>query len=321
MIFRLGYVAMTMDLVDCSPSGTVTFSIYDKLPNDEARIYRLRKITAKNLENTLRILRFNKAMGINVFRLTSKLVPLATHLATEGWDYTGDFSKEFKEIGVFIKENDLRVSAHPDHFTLINSPSAEVLSASIKDLDYHTRLFEAMGLEDYGYKLVIHVGGLYKDKASSIARFKENFIKLPERLRKRLIIENDDKSYTARDVLLLCKEIGAPMVLDVHHHYCANEGESLELLLPDIFGTWKYERFKPKIHFSSPKSKKDFRSHADYIELEEFIKFIRIACKVDLDFDVMLEAKSKERSLLQLSDQLSEQEGIERLEGKGQFRI
>jgi UV damage endonuclease UvdE len=320
MHFRLGYVAMTMDLVDCSPSGTVTYSAYSKLSDDTARMYRLRKITAKNLENTLRILRFNKAMNIKVFRLTSKLVPLATHPETAGWDYTGDFKKEFSEIGNFIKENEFRISAHPDHFTLINSSSEVVLKASIADLDYHVRAFEAMGLEDFSYKLVIHVGGLYKDKITSIERFKENFYKLPDRIRKRIILENDDKSYTAADVLAMCKDLNIPMVLDVHHHNCVNSGESLEELLPDIFGTWINERFTPKIHFSSPKSCKDFRSHSDYIEISEFMDFIKKAVVIGIDFDVMIEAKSKERALLQLSEQLAGQEGIIKI-NEGEFLL
>lgn len=305
MIIRLGYVAMTLDLVDCSPSCTVTLTAHNKLPDNEARLYRLRKITAKNLENTLRILRYNKAMNIKVYRLTSKLVPLATHSVTEGWDYTGDFQKEFKEIGAYIKENNFRVSAHPDHYTLINSASGAVLGLSLVDLDYHVRLLETMGLEDYRYKLVMHVGGLYKDKSASIARFKENFIKLPDRIRKRIILENDDKSYSASDVLELCNELEIPMVLDVHHYNCVNDFLSLDKLLPFVFDTWKDDFFNPKIHFSSPKSSKEFRSHADCIEFEEFHAFLKIAVPFGRDFDIMLEAKNKDRALLQLSSQLS----------------
>ena len=296
---------MTLDLAECSPSGIVTFAAYNRLIDAEARLYRLRKITARNLENTLRILRYNKAMNIMVYRLTSKLVPLATHPVTEGWDYTGDFSQELAEIGAFIKENNFRVSAHPDHYTLINSSSGAVLGASLVDLDYHVRLFEAMGLGDYRYKLVMHVGGLYKDKPASISRFKENFAKLPDRIRKRIILENDDKSYSASDVLELCNELEIPMVLDVHHFNCVNDFMSLEKLLPLIFDTWKGEAFKPKVHFSSPKSSKEFRSHAADIDFEEFQTFLRTAASVGRDFDIMLEAKNKDRALLQLSSQLS----------------
>lgn len=305
MRFRLGYVAMTLNLEDCSPSGTVTLTSLNRLADDKARLFKLRQVTRKNLDNTLRILKYNKALGIKVYRLTSKLVPLATHPSLQDWDYIADFREQFKEMGGFIKENDFRVSAHPDHFTLINTPDARVLENSLRYLDYHIRLFEAMGLTEDKYKLVIHVGGVYKDRESSLNRFSENFAALPRRIQRRIMLENDDKSFTARDVLKLCQTHGVPMVLDVHHHSCINHGEALDELLPSVFSTWKNEGFRPKIHFSSPRSPESFRSHADDIEIEPFLSFLAQAAKAQQDFDIMLEAKNKDTALLNLSDRLS----------------
>ncbi|NLL06988.1 MAG: UV DNA damage repair endonuclease UvsE [Clostridiaceae bacterium] len=320
MLVRLGYVAMNLNLENCSPSGTITVKTFSKLTSEEGKLHRLRKITRENLNNTLRILRYNKAYNIDVYRLTSKLVPLATHPITKEWDYIGDFMDEYIEIGQFIKDNNYRISAHPDHYTLINSPTDKVFEDSLRDLDYHVKLFEAMGLDDYRYKLVMHIGGVYKNKELSIERFYENFVKLPDRIRKRLILENDDKSYTAKDVLGICKRLKVPMVLDVHHHNCANEGENLEELISDIFDTWQDEYFVPKVHFSSPKSQKEFRSHADDIELEEFCEFLAIAKKLDRDFDVMIEAKNKDKALFNLSNKLKEFENI-RWINEGHFEV
>ena len=301
---------MTLSLENCSPSGTVTYATYSKLKDEKAKGVRLDRVSKLNIENTLRILKYNRAMGIEVYRLTSKLIPLATHGELEGWEYSSQFSEELKQLGDYIKENDFRISAHPDHFTILNPVKQEVLKASINDLDYHVKLYEAMGLEDYKYKLVLHVGGLYGDKYSSIERFKENFIKLPDRIKKRIIIENDDKSYTAVDVLKLCKDLGAPMVLDVHHHRCVNNGESLVELLPDIYKTWDCERLPPKIHFSSPKSQKEFRSHADFIDYSDFIEFLNMVKVFNRDIDIMLEAKMKDKALLDLSDRLKSTEDL-----------
>ncbi len=286
MKFRLGYVAMTLNLEDCSPSGTVTYTAFEKISSEEARLYRLRKATNKNLLNTLRILRYNKALDISVYRLTSKLIPLATHPSLLSWNYIDDFTDSLREIGEFIKQNDFRISAHPDHFTLINSPLPKVLEDSLRDLDYHVKLYEAMGLEDSKYKLVMHVGGVYGNKQDSIERFCDSFIKLPDRIRSRLIIENDDRCYNTYDVLELCQKLDIPMVLDVHHHYCLCGEGDLKNVLPDIFDTWKGEYFPPKIHFSSPKNSKDFRSHADLIEYNEFMAFLNIAAKVNRNFDL-----------------------------------
>lgn len=311
-------MAMTLSLEDCSPSGAVTYKAFSGLSGEAARMYRLRKVGNKNLQNTIRILRYNKALDIPVYRLTSKLIPLATHPELEHWNYVDDFAEALNEIGTIIRENNFRVSAHPDHFTVINSPAAKVFEDSIRDLDYHVKLFEAMGLEDRKYKLVLHVGGVYGSKQDSMDRFCENFLKLPERISKRLIIENDDKSYNTYDVLGLCKKLKAPMVLDVHHHKCLGRMDELVQLLPEIFNTWNGEDFLPKIHFSSPKSAKDYRSHADFIDYNEFIKFMHIASGLNRDFDVMLEAKSKDLAMLRLSEELSATDGITRV-NNGEF--
>ena len=320
MIFRLGYVAMTLSLEDCSPSGMVTLSILNRLPDDAAKLYRLRRVAKKNLLNTLRILRYNKALDIDVYRLTSRLIPLATHPAAQDWNYAAEFGDELREIGDFIKENNMRVSAHPDHFTLLNSKSGKVLEDSIRDLDFHVRIFEAMGLEDYRYKLVQHVGGLYDSREDSLERFRVSFVKLPDRIRNRIILENDDKCYSTTDVLMLCRQLNIPMVLDVHHNSCLPGNEKLDKVLLGIFDTWNGEYFRPKVHFSSPKSPKEFRSHADFIELEEFLGFLEIARGAGKDFDVMLEAKNKDQALLKLSGQLSEVPGVKRI-NTGEFEL
>ena len=319
MILRLGYVAMTLNLEDCTPSGTVTYTLYKKLESEEAKKMRLTRVAKSNLNNTFRILKYNKALNIDVYRLTSKLIPLATHEELSNWDYQQDFRQQFLEIGEFIKKYDFRVSAHPDHFTLLNPKDERVLEDSIKDLDYHIKLFEAMGLYDSKYKLVIHVGGVYANKTKSIDRFKYNFTKLPDRIKSRIMLENDDKSYSAMDVLEICEELKIPMVLDVHHHNCINNGEKLEDLLSRIYDTWKDEKYPPKIHFSSPKSDKDFRSHADYINIEDFVAFIEVARQQNRDIDVMLEAKMKDNALIELSNELSKK-GFKRI-NNGTFSL
>ena len=307
MIIRLGYVAMSLKLENCSPSKTITVKNYERIEGEEARFGRLRRITAENLRNCMRLLFYNAAHQIHVFRLTSKLVPLVTHPLIEGWDYIADFKDELAKIGLITRKNEMRISSHPDHYTLINSPRPEVLTASLKDLEYHENLFQAMGLDDA--EMVMHVGGLYASRELSIKRFKEGFQVLPAGVRRRLLLENDDKSFGAADVLSICQSLGIPMVLDVHHHRCLNSGEDLGDLLPHIFNTWQGRL--PKIHFSSPKSPENCRAHADDIKLEDFYEFLLIARKFDRDFDVMIEAKNKDQALFKLVNGLKRMKGIE----------
>jgi len=287
---------MSVNLVDCSPSKTVTLSVLDRIPEFTNKIKRLKKIAKENLTNTLRILKYNKANQIYVYRFSSKIFPLATYPGIEYTNYIDDLTEELISIGNFVKENNMRVSSHPDHFVLLNSLSKKVYQDSLKELMYQNDMFNRMGLDEK-YKFVLHVGGVYSNKEDSSKRFYTGFKELPQDIKNRIILENDDKSFNATDVLNICKNINIPMVFDVHHHYCNSDGNSIESLLDNIFQTWNGEYFPTKFHISSPKSEQNFRGHADYIDEKEFINFIDIAKKIDKDFDVMIEAKQKDEAL------------------------
>ncbi len=301
MRVRLGYVANALRLQDCSPSKTVTLANLEKLSSMEHQIARLTQISRTNLENTLRILKANYFDQIKVYRFTSKLIPLATHPQFEGWNFVNDLTQEFKAIGAFVKENQFRVSLHPDHFTLLNSPRPEVQAASLRDLEYHLQVLEAMGLGDE-FKLVIHVGGKYNDSPTALARFAAQFITLPEKIKSRLTLENDDRSFTAPEVLKLCQKLKIPMVLDLHHQQLLNQGEEIQSLLPEVFATWG--NLLPKLHCSSPRDQKNPRNHADFINPDIVVDFLKLAQQLEQDFDLMLEAKQKDLALFRLGEDL-----------------
>ncbi len=311
MLLRFGYVAIALDVPQGSPNKTVTVKVLEKIADPVGRLHRLRRILRENLETTLRVLRYNAKNQIHLYRFTSKTVPLATHPLTAGWDYIEEYRPQWEELGDYIRQTGLRVSAHPDHFTLLNSPQPEVLAASLQDLEYHARLFDAMRLPP-GPQLVLHIGGLYKDKAAAMDRFIQQYTQLPATLGQRLMLENDDKSYHAADVLALCRKTGCPMILDVHHHACLPCDTPLAKLWPDIVATWQGNR--PKIHISSPKSAKDFRSHADFVNAADLTKFLAIAKDCGQDIDIMVEAKQKDLALFRLVEDLARLPGITRVE-------
>ncbi len=315
MRIRLGFVAMSMILKNASPSRTMTYKTYKNIPDDESRIFILKKLTRENLTNTLRIMRHADANDVKVYRITSKLVPLATHEQVIDWNFIWELKQDFQKIKDFIQKTKLRISAHPDHFTLLTSNRKEVIDASVRDLLYHDAIFTEMGLDPDKGKLVLHIGGAYKNKEKAIDTFVSNFLALPPNLKKRIILENDDKSYTASDTLSLCQMLQIPMVFDVHHHLCNPDGLSIEDLLCPIFDTWKGQTLIPKIHFSSPKSPTQVRSHADYIDSNAFHEFLIKAKKLNRDFDIMLEAKSKDKALFQLVEDLKQYKNIHFISG------
>ncbi len=298
---NLGYACINESLKNCSPGQRITVGRLKRLKKEE-QLEKLNQLVRSNLENTLRILKFNLKYKIGLYRLSSDIVPLATHQITEDWDYIRECRDEFIEVGNFIKKHNLRVSMHPGQYTVLNSNKKNVVSNAIKDLNYHMSVLQAMGLDDKA-KLILHIGGVYGDKRRAISRFKKNFKRLDSAIKERLVIENDDKSYTTTEVLQIAKELKIPMVFDIHHFNCNHtSSEDLKQLIPIIFSTWRKD--KPKIHFSSP-SEKRFASHADNINSADFISFIKLVKRtVDKDFDVMLECKNKDKALLKLRSEL-----------------
>lgn len=289
-MIRLGYACIRLDSPN-NPNKKTTVAQVQKLSPD-ARLKKLRQVLQTNFFNLMDLLAYNVENRIFLYRLPSEFVPLATHKVTEDWDWAKEFSWDFDKAGAYIKKHGIRMTSHPGHYSILNSDNPKVLKATIADFSYHARVFDLMGLDDNSV-LVTHVGGVYNDKEASLRRFADQFELLPENVKRRLVVENDDTSFSMIDVLTLCERIGIPMVLDVHHHDCLNNGEDLFEYIPRILKTWGTRT--PKMHFSSPKSESDFRSHADKIDPVKFIEWVtRLS---DYDIDVMLECKNKDDAL------------------------
>ena len=176
MIMRFGYVSHAMALWDCSPAKTMTFTSFQKLSKQE-REDKLYDVTRQNLEHTIRILHYNIAHEIPLYRLSSSIVPLATHPEVE-FDYIGLFTPLWRKIGALIKEHNLRVSFHPNQFTLFTSDKPHITTNAITDMTYHYKVLDAIGIADSSY-INIHVGGAYGNKEKAVERFHENIKKLP----------------------------------------------------------------------------------------------------------------------------------------------
>lgn len=295
MKVRLGYVALSKALDDVTTSSTITYTNYI---NKNYNTSKLLEITKNNLDSLYEIIKYNVKNNFHFYRLTSKLVPLATHDKVD-FDYITPLLDEYKKIGKLINDNNIRVDTHPDQYAVLNSMDSKIVKNTVEILEYHYKIMDAIGIKDK--IIILHVGSSACGKKASITRFINNFNKLPDHIKKCIAVENDDKVYNIKDVLELCHKINVPMVLDYHHFICNNEKEDINAYLKEIIDTWDGKL--PKMHFSSPKSKlkKEFRSHSDYINKECFIKFINILKKQDKDIDIMLEAKAKDDAVSRLA--------------------
>lgn len=301
MLVRLGYVAMSMVVSNASPSKTMTATSFSKLNDREAAIRKLERIAEENIHNTLRLLRHNRAHDIELYRCSSKLIPLLGHEMLSDWDPFEVLAPSFAALGSYAIEHKMRLSFHPDHFTVLSTPRKDVLSNSYADMDRHVRMLEAMGLDESA-KCNIHIGGTYGNKPAARERFLKQFGGLEDRIKRRITLENDDKTFTALETLEVCEEVGVPMVLDLHHHQVNNEDEQLSSLWPRIADTWQGQQVPPKIHVSSPKDEKNPRSHADFVEAEPLMSFLTLAAEDTPKLDIMIEAKHKDAALFKLME-------------------
>ncbi|MBU8878245.1 UV DNA damage repair endonuclease UvsE [Bacillus sp. FJAT-29790] len=310
MKIRFGYVANAVGLWDASPSKTLTFARYSALPKNE-RLEKLKSITAQNLYHTKRILYYNIAHEIELYRFSSAIVPLATHPEVM-WDFITPFKKEWGELGHIVNQFRLRVSFHPSQYTLFTSPRDEVTINAVKDMEYHYKMLDTMNALKTGL-INIHIGGSYGDKNKTLNRFHQNLKKLPEEIKKQMTLENDDKTYDVQETLNTCEKENIPMILD-YHHFMANKGQvDLELYLQRIFNTWKTINTVPKVHLSSPKSDQAYRSHADFVSLHFVLPFLKMAKELNQDFDIMIEAKQKNLAMQRLIEEVAALRGIKRI--------
>lgn len=316
MKIRLGYVSTAITLFEASPSKTMTFKTYSQLPKDD-RNEKLKTVTAQNIANTMRILYYNAAHEIELYRMSSSIVPLATHPEVL-WDFVSPFRNEWKELGDFIKQKNMRVSFHPNQFTLFTSPRTEVTANAVKDMGFHYQMLKAMGIEKESY-INIHIGGAYGNKEETIKRFHKQLKQLPSPIKAQMTLENDDKTYNTSETLRACEQEQIPFVFDYHHHMANQCDEPLEQLVPRIFATWKKTGLPPKIHISSPKSEQTFRSHADFVDVDFILPLLEILKKQNNDVDFMIEAKNKDQAMLQLVNDLAQLRGVKQISGAALF--
>lgn len=189
---------------------------------------------------------------------------------------------------------------HPGQYTLINTPDEDVLSRSISDLAWHAQFLDALDMP-LSSKIVLHVGGIYGDKAEAMRRFVLRYRSLNNEIRRRLVIENDERLYTIDDVLQIYNQTGVPIVFDNLHHdtLCPNASRNHADILSDCVKTWQAQDGRPKIHYSQQAPGKKPGAHADFVSSEAFLVYYR-----DIHgeaFDIMIEGKDKNLSTVKCS--------------------
>ncbi len=279
---RIGYVGSNLGL----GTKTRTFRLAGFTRERAAETAR------ENLRDTLRCLQWNAERGIGFFRVTSGVVPFASHPVAEGWDWRAELREEFEAVGSLANAAGMRLGTHPGQYVLLNSPRESVVEASVAELVYHADMLDLMGVEDDA-RLQIHVGGAYDDREDSLRRWAEAFRILPEPVRRRLAVENDERLFGLKDCLRLNEATGVPVIFDVFHHSLNNDGEALPEAYAKVKPTW--DRCPMQLDYSSQNEDKRFGAHTETLVEDDFRAFLQQAPD---DADVMLEIKDKETSAM-----------------------
>ena len=294
---NLGYACINMTLSGQKPKVTTNRSMIKKTFKEKGLSYA-GELGMLNAADLGKILRWNVENNIKCFRLSSEFFPWASEYKFEDLPQYLRIKTLLAGAGNYAKQNGLRLTSHPGPFNVLVSPHKHVVDNTITDLRIHGEVFDMLGLERSPYnKINIHCNGVYGDKQSAMDRFCKNFELLPESVRTRLTIENDDKAsmYSVKDLMYIHERIGIPIVFDYHHHLFNTGGLSEEQALELAVSTWP-DDIKPIVHYSESKMLHEGnetikpQAHSDYIN--------KIPSTYGFDVDIMVEAKAKELAIL-----------------------
>jgi len=292
---QLGYACICLSL----PEARTNRKMIKKTFTEHGIVYAS-KLALLNATDLKKIIEWNYKMDIKVFRYSSSMFPWMSNYELKDLPDYKEIKSQLKEAGLLAKSYGQRLTNHPGPFNQLASVNSYVVKKSIKELNQHGEIMDMINPNASVYnKINIHVGCQTGGKEAAAKRFCENFKKLNESTRKRLVVENDDKPnlFTTRDLYnMIHKEIGIPITFDFHHHWCnpgedpLTEEESLKLAAT----TWP-DGVKQCTHYSSAKRVYEDESakivkHADYI-------YDKINDH-GLDIDVVIEAKAKELALI-----------------------
>jgi UV DNA damage endonuclease len=298
---RMGYACINMHLSKQKPRVYTGRSMIKRTFKSKGINYAS-ELGLQNCKDLLEIIKWNHDNGFNFFRITSNLFPWCSEYDLKHMPDYEAICNVLSEAGQYAIDNDIRITCHPGPFNVLTSPHPHVVDNCIKDLTTHGEVFDLMNLSRTPYnKINIHIGGAYGDKVSSMKRFCENFHRLPNSVKSRLTVENDDKAsmYSVVDLYEgVYKVIGIPIVFDYHHHRFCTGGLTEEDALEVAISTWN--NITPVVHYSESRNieqeddKIRPQAHSDYVY--DYID------TYGNRVDIMVEAKAKELAVLKYKE-------------------
>lgn len=274
-----------------------------KLATIEKRgLEKIIEIYKENIETTASTIRYCKNNDIKFYRLGT-LFPFSTHKILANFDYLKYFENDIYELSQLIKYTDTRISIHSSPYCILNSSNPETVKRAIEELKHHSSFMNILNLPANN-RAVVHTGGTDGGKDKAKKRFIDNFNGLSEDIKRRVVLENDDKVFSFKDVEDISKQTGVPVVIDIFHHRVFNPESINEIeALTRACATWQDGQI-PEIHYSSQEPEKVKGSHSTVLDIKELALFLKNVAH--LSFDLLLECKdthqSAERAIRELGE-------------------
>ncbi|MFH7028481.1 MAG: UV DNA damage repair endonuclease UvsE [Heteroscytonema crispum UTEX LB 1556] len=231
----------------------------------EQRESALKELYRDNLQRLFGALSFCQENNIQLYRMPSGLFPLSDMEEEIGANILEGMSADLAKIGQQAAELGIRMVLHPDQFVVLSSDSPDVVATSIKILERHARTFDLLGLERSPWALM-NIHGGKSQRADQLVRV---ISELPENIKNRLTLENDEYAYSTSEILEVCQRAGIPLVFDAHHHICHENLDSYDHpSVTDMFyaarETWANRDWQ-LVHISNGEQAFNDRKHSDLI--------------------------------------------------------
>lgn len=255
---------------------------------------------------------------ITLYRLSDSLAPYLTSPQHSGFErQIEECADELASLGALVQARGLRLTVHAGMHVALATPDADEARRSVAEIVAQAALLDGVGLGPEGV-IVLHVNGMYGDSRATLDRFARRYTLLPPDVRRRVVVEHDDRMWSLNDLLPLHEVCGVPIVFDYLHHMLLNPAAiPLDAAVGLALATWP-ANVRPKVHFSSPRTEAHLGprgsgmavlpprpgQHADFLNPFEFIGLLR-AVRTLPPFDIMLEAKAGDLALLRLREDLA----------------
>ena len=296
---KYGLCCISLNLKEQGHSfQTMTAKRFLSLPRDEA-LEILGDRILNNLVVTNEHIRYCYRNNL-VYRLSSDIFPLITYESANvdlvDLPNIDEIYDQFETIEQTIVDTNVRISCHPDQFNVLASTNKKAVDKTINELNFFSSFMDIIGCPaTHESPMNLHINNKQGSYREIVDRFMSSFNRLDPNCRRRLVIENDDKS-GGWNVQELIEEFhpltNIPITFDYLHHKC-NPSYDERTAVRECHNTWW--GLKPLFHYSESREGDNPRAHADYAE-QPFETY-------GLDFDVDMELKMKDYAIAKYNEQ------------------